>query len=243
LSLQPGWPSYKAVLFDMDGVVTNTAHLHAAAWKTTMDGFLAETDPTQPPLDIERDYRLYIDGRARYDGTAGFLESRGLSLPWGKPDDEPGHATICALGNLKNHSLQQRLETEGAAVYPDGLALLAYLRSLEIQVAVVTASANADAILDSAGLTGQFDVQIDGVVARELGLAGKPEPDPFLEAAERLDTDPADAAVIEDAVSGVLAAKKGEFRLVVAVDRHESPGKLQDAGADIVVEDLGELIP
>lgn len=243
MSLQADWPSYKAVLFDMDGVVTNTAHLHAAAWKSTMDGFMQAVDPSQSPLDIETDYRVYIDGRPRFDGTAAFLESRGLSLPRGKPSDEPGHDTVCALGNLKNQSLQERLDAVGADVYPDGLALLEHLESLGIPVAVVTASANCDAILASAGLSDRFAVQIDGVVARELDLAGKPEPDPFLEATARLEVDPRDAVVIEDAVSGVVAARKGGFGLVVAVDRHDSPAKLHEAGADIVVDDLRELVP
>ena len=237
------WEDFKAVLFDLDGVVTATARLHAAAWKTTLDGYLASVDPELPEMSIETDYRVHIDGRPRYDGTAAFLESRGVALPWGDPDDQPGYRTVCALGNLKNEAFNDHLARHGADVYDDAIALLDHLQSMRIALAVVTASANSDAILESAGLRDIFAVRVDGVLARELGLRGKPEPDPFLEGAKRLDVEPFEAVVIEDAVSGVLAAKRGGFGLVIAVDRHESPTKLENAGADIVTDDLRALLP
>lgn len=236
------WSKYRAALFDLDGVITATARLHAAAWKETLDGYLATVDPCLPRLTIETDYRVHIDGRPRYDGTAAFLESRGLALPWGSPDDPPGFSTVCALGNLKDQAFNERLAVHGADVYPDAVLLLDHLGALDLALAVVTASANADAILAAAGLTGRFAVQIDGVVVKERGLRGKPAPDPFLEASTRLGIEPGDAVVIEDAVSGLQAAKAGGFGLVVAVNRHFSPAKLEQAGADVVTDDLTTLI-
>ncbi len=236
------WSHYKAVLFDLDGVVTSTARLHAAAWKTAFDTFLAEVAPDQGPFDIGSDYRKYVDGMPRYDGVASFLASRGLSLPWGDIADRPGHDTVCALGNAKNATFTAILRSDGADAFPDSLVLLAHLESIGIPAAIVTSSANCRTILESVGLIDRFSVAIDGLVALQLGLRGKPAPDAFHQAARRLGTNPADCVVLEDAVSGVAAGKAGGFGLVIGVDRNGSPDDLLEAGADRVVSDLTDLI-
>lgn len=235
------WNRYQAVLFDLDGVLTPTALVHAAAWKRTFDPLL-ESIPDARPFD-DHDYRTYVDGRPRYDGVAAFLESRGVELPWGTPDDAAGFDTVCAVGNLKNERVAEILETETIAPYPGSVALIDHLDSLDLQKAVVSASANAARVLAAADLSKRFSARVDGVVARQLGLSGKPSPDPFLEGARRLGVDPADCVVIEDAVSGVEAGRAGGFGLVIGVDRHDDPEALALAGADVVVADLGELAP
>ncbi len=236
------WSQFRAVLFDLDGVVTSTARLHAAAWKSAFDAFLAEVAPEQRPFDVGSDYRRYVDGLPRYDGVAGFLASRGLHLPWGDVADPPGHDTVCALGNAKNARFNAILETEGADAFPDALELLAHLESIGVPAAIVTSSANRRAILESVGLTDRFSVHIDGIVAAQLGLRGKPAPDAFLQAADRLGVTPPDGVVLEDAVSGVAAGKAGGFGLVIGVDRIGSTEDLVEAGADMVTSDLTELI-
>ncbi len=237
------WPSFDAVLFDLDGVLTSTARVHAAAWKRTFDDFLAAVAPDQTPFDITADYRSHVDGRPRYDGVATFLASRGIELPWGDPSDPPSWGTICAVGNKKNDLVTELLATEGAEVYPGSRALLDALIPLELALAVVSASANAADVLTAAGIGDRFEVLVDGRVAAELGLAGKPQPDPFLEAAHRLGVEPARAVVVEDAVAGVEAGVAGGFGAVIGVDRHHDPDALATAGATIVVADLGELTP
>lgn len=236
------WSAYGAALFDLDGVLTRTAVVHAAAWKSTFDAFLFDWEGNQQEFDIDTDYVHYVDGRPRYEGVAAFLDARGISLPWGTGDDLPGHDTVCAIGNRKNAAFVEMLQSQGADVYPGSIALLDYLDAIGMPMAVVSASENCGLILESVGLASQFMVQIDGLVASELGLAGKPDPDPFLEAARRLNMDPARCVVIEDAVSGVAAGSRGGFGLVVGVDRHGEPGALSDAGADLVVADLGDLV-
>ncbi|HJR91764.1 MAG TPA: beta-phosphoglucomutase family hydrolase [Acidimicrobiia bacterium] len=237
------WPSFDAVLFDLDGVLTSTARVHAAAWKRTFDDFLAAVAPDQTPFDIAADYRAHVDGRPRYDGVATFLASRGIELPRGDPSDPPGWGTICAVGNKKNDLVTELLATEGAEVYPGSQALLDALIPLDLALAVVSASANAADVLAAAGIGDRFEVLVDGRVAAELGLAGKPQPDPFLEAARRLGVQPARAVVVEDAVAGVEAGVAGGFGAVIGVDRHHDPDALATAGATIVVSDLGELTP
>lgn len=236
------WLEFEAALFDLDGVITPTAKVHAAAWKAMFDQFLAEID-SQAPFDMDTDYRQYVDGRPRFDGVATFLRSRGIELPWGSPADPPMATTVCGLGNRKNDLVTQILESEGVDPYPGSVALLDYLEGLGMKVAVVSASANAGAVLRAANLDHRFAAQVDGLVAAELGLKGKPDPDPFLEAARRLDVTPASAVVVEDAVSGVQAGVAGRFGAVVGVDRHRDPGPLHQAGATVVVEDLEELVP
>ena len=241
------WTDYRAVLFDLDGVLTPTATLHAAAWKRAFDDFLgawaASTGTTQRPFDMDRDYREYVDGRPRYDGVAAFLASRRIELPWGDAGDEPGFDSVCALGNLKNRLVNEILESEGVTPYPGSVRLLDALRPLDLVLGVVSSSANAGAVLAGAGLADRFDVLVDGVVASELGLRGKPAPDPFLEGARRAGTEPAGAVVVEDAIAGVEAGVAGGFGAVIGVDRHQDPAGFTEAGATVVVSDLEELVP
>ncbi|HEX9854753.1 MAG TPA: beta-phosphoglucomutase family hydrolase [Acidimicrobiia bacterium] len=237
------WQRYRAVLFDLDGVLTATAKVHSAAWRRAFDSFLEQHEEGLEPFDIDSDYRRYVDGKPRFDGVSSFLDSRGIDLPWGEPSDPAGYETVCAVGNLKNDLFESVLEDEGADVYPGSLALLDHLAELEMPIAVVSASANCEAVLRSVGILDRFHARVDGIVAAEVGLRGKPKPDPFLEAARRLDTPPAGCVVVEDAISGVEAGRAGGFGLVVGVDRHGDPDALHAAGADIVVSDLGELVP
>lgn len=234
------WKLYQAVLFDLDGVLTDTARVHAKAWKETFDEFLGAKD--QPPFTIEGDYRMFVDGRPRYQGVATFLASRGIALPWGEPSDGPEEETICGVGNRKNELVNQLIATDGVAVYPGSLRLIEYLADMNLKMGVVTSSANARTVLAGANLERFFEVRVDGELAAELGLAGKPHPDPFLKAAELLAVDPSDTVVLEDATSGVAAGKAGGFGLVVGVNRHDDAQALREAGADVVVEDLGALV-
>ena len=236
------WSDYDAVLFDLDGVITATARVHAAAWKAAFDDFLEARGGDHEPFHIVDDYRSHVDGRPRYDGVAAFLGSRGIELPWGDPEDPPGHDTICAVGNLKNASFGEVLADQGADVYEGALALLDHLDAIGIPYGLVSASKNAASILESVGHLERFRVRVDGVVAAELSLKGKPEPDPFLEGARRLDVPPSRTVVFEDAVSGVRAGRAGGFGLVVGVDRHDDPRSLRDAGAHLVVDDLATLV-
>jgi beta-phosphoglucomutase family hydrolase len=237
------WSPYQAVLFDLDGVLTDTASLHAQAWKQAFDEFLAGAHGEGfQPFDRGFDYRSFVDGRPRFEGVDTFLRSRNIILPWGTPQDPPGHQTICALGNLKNQLVGEILRTEGAAPYPGSLRLLERLAALGMPMAVVTSSANAGLVLEAAGIASFFTVRVDGELAAELGLAGKPAADPFLEAARRLGAEPAKTVVIEDAISGVAAGRAGGFGLVVGVDRHQAAAALRAAGAGLVVEDLSELL-
>lgn len=238
------WANFEAVLFDLDGVLTSTAAVHAAAWKETFDDALPRlSEEPQEPFDIERDYRPHVDGRPRYQGVATFLASRNIELPWGDPTDEAGYDTVCAIGNLKNDRLRVLLARGEVEAFPGSVALLDHLDGLGLRQAVVSASANAAAVLDAAGLLDRFEVRVDGVVARDLTLAGKPAPDTFREAARRLGTPPARAVVVEDAVAGVEAGVAGRFGAVIGVDRHGQPAGLEAAGADVIVSDLGELVP
>lgn len=237
------WTDFEAVLFDLDGVITPTATVHAAAWKETFDHVLRVTSGHDFTPFEESDYLAYVDGRPRYDGVAEFLRSRSIELPWGDPGDPPGTTTVCAVGNLKNELVGVILDRDGVAPYPGSVALLDHLDRVGVKVAIVSSSANARRVLASAGLEERFEVRVDGVVAADLGLEGKPSPQPFLEAARRLGTDPARAVVVEDALSGVEAGAAGGFGLVIGVDREGDPAVLQAAGADLVVSDLGELVP
>lgn len=231
---------YRAWLFDLDGVLTPTARVHAAAWKRMFDDFLRSRDG-QAPFS-EDDYRRYVDGKPRYDGVASFLQSRGIELAWGSPSDPPGAETVCGLGNRKNLAFQQVLEQEGVEPFPGSVRLVEELLQHGVRTAVVSSSANAEAVLKAAGIDHLFEARVDGVVSRDLDLPGKPNPDIFLEAARRLGVEPAQAVVVEDATSGVEAGRRGDFGLVVGVDRHGDPQPLLDHGADLVVSDLAELL-
>lgn len=235
---------YRAVVFDMDGVVTDTASLHAAAWKQLFDEVLGARSGgpgiDARPFDADSDYRRYVDGRSREDGVATFLAARGLHLPAGGPDDPVGAETVWAVAARKNRLFLERIGG-GVTAFASTVALLGRLRQAGVHTALVSASRNAGDILDAAGVAGLFDARVDGTEAARLGLAGKPDPAMFVEAAARLGVAPSDAVVVEDAVAGVEAGRRGGFGLVVGVDRTGHRGDLFRAGADIVVDDLAQL--
>ena len=237
---------FDAVLFDLDGVLTATARLHAACWKHMFDEYLqrrsTETGEPFEEFSIATDYRQYVDGKLRYDGVASFLRSRGIDLPFGDPDDPPDRETVCGLGNRKNELVGELLESEGVDVFDTSVVWVRELRREGFATAVVSASKNCERVLKAAGIDNLFDVRIDGVVAGELGLAGKPAPDTFLEAAGRLGVAPERAVVVEDAVSGVEAGRAGGFGWVIGVDRTGNREALRAGGADLVVDDLGDLL-
>lgn len=237
---------FDAVLFDKDGVLTETATLHAEAWKWTFDDFLrlrAETSGEQVErFDVEDDYRRYVDGKPRYDGVRSFLASRGIELAEGDPTDPPIADTVAGLGNRKNELVVELIETEGVRAFPGSVRLVEDLRRQRFRTAVVSSSANCGAVLRSAGIDHLFDTQVDGIVAAELGLPGKPAPDTFLFAARSLQVAPERAVVVEDALAGVEAGRAGGFGLVIGVDRLNQAQALRDHGADLVVADLGELV-
>jgi beta-phosphoglucomutase family hydrolase len=198
---------YDAVLFDLDGVLTRTASVHAAAWKKLFDGFLEQratrTGEPYVPFDIAADYPRYVDGKPRYDGVASFLDSRGIELPLGEPDDGPDVQSVRALGNLKDGYFLQHLEQHGADPYESAIALVRKLRAQEIRTAVVSSSNNCAAVLEAAGIAQLFDARVDGTDVTRLGLKGKPAPDAFVEAARRVGAEPSRAVVVEDAIAGV----------------------------------------
>jgi beta-phosphoglucomutase family hydrolase len=236
------WNRYAAVLFDLDGVITPTALVHMAAWAELFNGYLSEHYPEQPPYS-DADYFSYVDGKPRYDGVRDLLISRGISLPEGSSDDPPSALTVRGLGNRKNDAFNKVLDRDGVEAYPGSVVLLDHLREVGVGLGVVSSSANARHVLEAAGLLDRFGTVVDGAVAEELGLAGKPAPDTFLHAAEALGAAAADAVVLEDAVSGVAAGAAGRFGLVVGVDRGAGQTALVNAGADVVVTDLAQLVP
>jgi beta-phosphoglucomutase family hydrolase len=232
------WHSYDAALFDLDGVLTPTAEVHMRAWQHFTE-FLAERCIDQPYL--ESDYFDYIDGKARYDGVRAFLASRGIQVADGDPSDSPQAETICGLGNRKNEFFATLLREEGVRPYVGSVRLLDHLAARGTKVAVVTSSRNATAVLEAAELRPRFDIIVDGIVAAERRLRGKPSPDTFVNAAEQLGVPVERAVVFEDAVSGVEAGHAGGFGLVVGVDRGAGAQRLSESGADVVVADLAEL--
>jgi beta-phosphoglucomutase family hydrolase len=235
-----------ACLFDMDGVVTQTAVVHAAAWKQMFDDFLrdhaASTGTPFVPFDSHAEYDQYVDGKPRLDGTRSFLESRGIRLPEGTPDDPPGTPTLYGLSNRKNDLVLAKIAAGGVQVYDGTITYIRAVKAGGISTAIVSASANTKMVLDSAGIAGLFDARMDGVVAKERGLAGKPAPDTYLAAAQMLDVTAHQAAVFEDAQAGVAAGRAGGFALVVGVDRVGQAAALREHGADIVVKDVAELL-
>jgi len=237
---------FDAVLFDLDGVLTATAKVHAACWKRLFDEFLEEraatTGEALKPFDIVEDYKRYVDGKLRYEGVRSFLESRGIDLPEGTPEEPPGYGTICGLGNRKDAMVQDMLEAEGVEVYEGSVKLVEQLRRRGIRTAVVSASKNCKVVLEAARISHLFDQVVDGEVAERLRLPGKPQPDTFLVAAERLGVVPERAVVVEDAISGVQAGRAGGFGLLIGVDRKGDPESLRQGGADIIVRDLSELV-
>ncbi len=236
----------RACLFDLDGVLTDTASVHAAAWKQMFDDYLrvrADRDGTPfRPFDAKADYGPYVDGRPRLDGTRGFLESRGIHLPEGSPDDPPGTETIWGLSTRKNDLVQEKIKTIGVDVYPGSVRYLHAVKDAGLLAACVSSSANAAQVLEVAGLTAFIDHRIDGVVAKERGLAGKPAPDTFLAAAADLGVAKEHAVVFEDALAGVESGRAGGFGFVVGVDRVGHADALRTHGADVVVQDLQDLL-
>ncbi|MEU9924421.1 beta-phosphoglucomutase family hydrolase [Streptomyces griseoluteus] len=240
---QLGLPdTIQACLFDLDGVVTKTAVVHAAAWKETFDAFLRDHEgPDARPFDEVADYDEYVDGRPRADGVRSFLKSRGIELPEGGPDDPPDAGTVQGLGNRKNELLLEKIRTDGVEPYEGTLSYLAAVRAAGLATAIVSSSANCQDVLRSIGAEDLFDVRIDGVVAAERHLPGKPKPDTFLAAAEDLGVPPERAAVYEDALAGMDAGRAGGFGYVVGLDRTGQADALYAHGAHIVVKDLAEL--
>jgi beta-phosphoglucomutase family hydrolase len=236
---------YRAVLFDLDGVLTDTAGIHAECWKQVFDEYLREraTRTSQPwvEFDIASDYYDYVDGKPRYDGVRSFLASRDIELPEGDPADPPGTGTVCALGNRKNVLVRKALARDRIEPYPDAVRLLDELAAAGFRLAVVSSSKNASQVLSAAGIAARFDAVVDGTVAAEAGLPGKPAPDIFLEAARRLGVTCEEAVVVEDAISGIEAGRNGRFGLVIGVARADNADALSAAGADLVVTDLGQL--
>ncbi len=233
-----------AVVFDMDGVITDTARVHFAAWKRLFDEYLrthAKRTDTEFREFTEEDYHAYVDGKPRYDGVRSFLASRGIDLPEGSPDDPPGDSTVQALGNTKNRFFLDELRENGADAYPHAVDLVHRLHEHGIATAIISASRNAAEVLEAAGVGGLFAVRVDGVVAAEEGLAGKPDPAVFLEAVKRLGATPDRTAVVEDAQAGVEAGARGGFALVIGVDRGDNEEALFAHGADVVVDDLADV--
>jgi beta-phosphoglucomutase family hydrolase len=236
----------RACLFDLDGVLTQTAKLHAAAWKQMFDAFLskraARTGERFVPFDEVADYDEYVDGKPRYDGVRSFLGARGIELPEGLPSDPPEAETVSGLGNRKNDLVLALIEEEGVDRYEGSIRYVRAVRAAGLRRAVVSSSANTREVLAAAAIDDLFDTEIDAHVAEREHLRGKPEPDTFLAAARELDVSPAEAAVFEDALAGVAAGRAGRFGYVVGVDRVGQAEALREHGADVVVSDLAELL-
>lgn len=233
---------FGAVLFDMDGVVTKTADIHAEAWKQVFDQLMQKRLGSGfKPFAIAHDYPLYVDGKPRYDGVQSFLTARGIQLPWGSREDVPGFDTVCALGNLKDKYFIERVQTHAVEAYETTVSLIRSLRGAGVKVAVVTSSENGTTVLQSANVLHLFDAKVDGRDAVQLSLKGKPAPDIFLEAARKLCVEPKRAIVVEDAVAGVEAGRNGAFGMVIGVNRNHDAELLKEHGAHVVVNDLGEV--
>ena len=237
---------YDAVLFDLDGVITDTANLHATCWKQMFDEYLQKRERQKGeafrPFDLAADYRLYVDGKPRFDGVRDFLRSRGIQLPEGTPDDPAEVETVCGLGNRKNDLVNRAIADEGVQPYEGTVQFIHQLRRNGFKTAVVTSSQNCAAVLKAAKLDDFFEVRVDGNTIHEQRLAGKPAPDTFLMAARLLGVKPARTVVIEDAISGVEAGSSGSFGLVIGIARKGNAEELKRHGAHLVVDDLGELV-
>ena len=233
-----------AVIFDLDGVITKTADVHEASWTRLFNDFLERRAERtgEPFLPFGReDYLAWVDGKPRYDGVESFLESRDIRLPWGLPEDSPDEETVCGLGNRKNLFFLEHLRDEGVEPYRTSVELVRELQRHDVGTALISSSRNVSDVLASAGLSDLFSVVVDGVVAEEIGIPGKPDPAVFLEAAARLGTGPSRSAIVEDALSGVEAGDRGDFALVIGVDRADHARELSGHGATVVVSDLDEI--
>lgn len=241
---------FDAVLFDLDGVLTSTAAIHAEAWKRMFDDYLAgrareagdAAGEQFRAFEIQSDYKQYVDGKPRYEGVQSFLASRGIDLPWGDSSDPPGDQTVCALGNRKDAMVKQAIDEGRVQPFPTSVAWVRRLLELGFKTGVVSSSRNCGPVLRAARIDDLFQVRVDGLTLEERSLPGKPAPDSFLEAAAELGVEPARAVVVEDAISGVEAGRAGKFGLVIGVDREGHAEALLRHGADIVVRDLGELL-
>ncbi len=249
---------FDAMVFDMDGVVTETATVHAAAWKSLFDDFLAvwteRHDTAFRPFDIDDDYLTFVDGKPRFDGVRDFLASRDITIPYGTPSDPPDRATVCGLGNRKNERFLETVRHDGVRAFPGTVRLIGELHAAGVRTAIISASENVAEILAAAGVERLFAAAVDGSVAQRLGLPGKPHPAVFLEAARQVDAAPPRTAVAEDALAGVAAGRSGGFGLVIGVDRTagidpmigvdrttEHAVELRRHGADVVVRDLADV--
>lgn len=236
----------RACLFDLDGVLTKTAKVHAAAWKQMFDAYLQtrseQTGEPFVPFDAHDDYDRYVDGLPRYDGVREFLRSRGIELPEGTPDDPPDAETVCGLGNRKNELVLGLIREGGVEAYEGSVTYLHAVREAGLRTAVVSSSANAKDVLAAVGIVELFDEIVDGIVAVEQQLKGKPAPDTFVYAARSFGLEPKQATVFEDALAGVGAGRAGGFGFVVGVDRVGQRQELLEHGADVVVDDLAELL-
>jgi len=236
---------YDAIVFDLDGVVTDTAGVHAAAWKQLFDDVLKKhaekTGNEFVPFDAKQDYFTYVDGKPRYKGVEDFLKSRGITLEYGDPSDPPGKETICGLGNKKNIAFQQRLEEDGVVIFDSTVKLIEDALARGMKIGIISSSKNCEPVLKRADLLHLFEVKVDGVDAAEMGLKGKPHPDVFLSAVDQLGVAAQRSIVVEDAISGVRAGSRGDFGLVIGVDRTGIENQLLDKGADVVVKDLVQV--
>ena len=235
---------YEAVIFDLDGVITKTALVHAQAWKAMFDEYLKlrEERDKEPFAEFthEKDYLPFVDGKPRYQGVQSFLESRGIQIPFGDPEDSPETETVCGLGNKKNIHFKAVLDTDGVQEYESTVRLIHELKANNIHIGVASSSKNCELILEMTGLDKLMETRVDGVVSADLGLNGKPEPDIFITAAENMGCAVKKSVVVEDAVSGVQAGSKGGFGLVIGLARENNTKQLETNGADVVLEDFGE---
>lgn len=240
------YADYDAVLFDLDGVLTLTMKIHALCWKRMFDAYLQERaeklGQVFRPFEIADDYKPFVDGKLRYDGVRSFLQSRGISLPEGTPEDSPELTTVCGLGNRKDRMVNDTIASDGVEVISGSITAVHRVRAQGLLTAVVSASKNCETVLKVTGIIDLFDTVVDGQVAARLGLPGKPAPDTFLQAARVLDVEPARAIVVEDAISGVQAGRAGGFGLVIGIDHYDDQEPLLQGGADIVVKDLLEVL-
>jgi len=237
---------FDAVLFDLDGVITDTARMHAACWKVMFNTYLKtrteKTGEEIPQFEIETDYLNYVDGKPRYDGVRDFLASRNIVLDEGTPESPATEESVCGLGNRKNELVNLRIQMHGVKVYQSSIDFVNNIISSGIKIAIVSSSANSRTVLEAAGILDLFPVIVDGVTALERELSGKPSPDMFLEAAKELGVQPEKCVVVEDAISGVQSGKNGNFGLVIGIARKDNYEELKENGADIVIGDLGEII-
>ena len=232
----------EGAIFDLDGVVTDTAVIHFRAWKQTFDALLADLRGDDfEPFEHDRDYVPYVDGRPRYDGVAGFLTSRDIELPYGKVDDEPGKRTVCGIGNAKNAAFREIVDSGDIPVFDSTVALVDRLLDAGVKCGVASSSRNCRHVLKQTGLLDRFGTVVDGTDSRELGLEGKPAPDIFVTACERLSVRPDRSLMVEDAYSGVEAGRNGGFALVIGISRNGDLDGLRDRGAHMVGEDMAEI--